>query len=111
MWEQASGNTCFDWELGDAAATDAAFARAHRVVALDLVNNRMIPNAIEPRAAVAEHDRATGDCTLYTTSQNPHIIRLLLSGFTLHVPENRLRVVSPDVGGGFGSKVIRKLVP
>lgn len=105
VWEQAKENTCFDWELGDAAATDAAFARAHRVVALDLVNNRMIPNAIEPRAAVGEHDRATGDYTLHTTSQNPHLTRLLLGAFSLGIPEHKLRVVAPDVGGGFGSKI------
>lgn len=105
VWDQAKGNTCFDWALGDAAATDAAFAKAHRVVALELANNRLIPNAIEPRAALGEYDRATGDYTLHTTSQNPHLTRLLLGAFSFGVPEHKLRVVAPDVGGGFGSKI------
>jgi aerobic carbon-monoxide dehydrogenase large subunit len=103
--DQVKANTCYDWHLGDKAATDAAFARAHTVVSLDLVNNRLIPNAIEPRSAIGEYERATGDLTLYTSSQNPHVIRLLLAAFTLGVPEHKLRVVAPDVGGGFGSKI------
>jgi carbon-monoxide dehydrogenase large subunit len=105
VWEQAKGNTCFDWHLGDAAATDAAFAKAHKVVKLDLVNNRILPNAIEPRAAIGEYDAATGDYALTTTSQNPHLTRLLLGAFSFGVPEHKLRVVAPDVGGGFGSKI------
>lgn len=103
--DQAKANTCYDWHLGDKAATDAAFARAAKVVSLDLVNNRLIPNAIEPRSAIGEYDRASGDLTLWTSSQNPHVIRLLLAAFTLGVPEHKLRVVAPDVGGGFGSKI------
>lgn len=103
--DQAKANTCYDWHLGDKAATDAAFQKAHKVVSLDLVNNRLIPNAMEPRAAIGEFDRVTGDLTLTTTSQNPHLIRLLLAAFTLGVPEHKLRVVAPDVGGGFGSKI------
>src|SRR5919198_48324 len=105
VWDQAKGNTCFDWHLGDRAAVDAAFAKAHKVVSLDLVNNRLVPNAMEPRAAIGEDERATGDYTLYTTSQNPHLIRLLLGAYTLGLPEHKLRVVAPDVGGGFGSKI------
>jgi carbon-monoxide dehydrogenase large subunit len=101
----AAGNTCYDWHIGDAEAVAAAFARADRVVRLDLVNNRLIPNAMEPRAAVGEFDASTGDYTLYTTSQNPHVIRLLMGAFVLGLPEHRLRVVAPDVGGGFGSKI------
>ena len=104
VWDEAPNNLCFDWHLGDAAAADAAFARAHHVARLDLVNNRLVPNAIEPRAAIGEFDRATNEYTLYTTSQNPHVIRLLMGAFVLHIPEARLRVVAPDVGGGFGSK-------
>jgi len=103
--DQAKANTCYDWHLGDKAATDAAFQKAHKVVSLDLVNNRLIPNAMEPRAAIGEFDRVTGDLTLTTTSQNPHLIRLLLAAFTLGVPEHKLRVIAPDVGGGFGSKI------
>ena len=105
VWEQAKGNTCFDWHIGDPAAVKAAFAKAHKVVKLDLVNNRIIPNAIEPRAAIGEYDRATDDYTLHTTSQNPHLTRLLLGAFSFQVPEHKLRVVAPDVGGGFGSKI------
>ena len=69
------------------------------------INNRLVPNAMEPRAAIGEFDRATNEYTLYTTSQNPHVIRLLMGAFVLHIPEARLRVVAPDVGGGFGSKI------
>jgi carbon-monoxide dehydrogenase large subunit len=103
--EEAPGNLCYDWHLGDLAAVDAALAGAARVVRLDLVNNRLVPNAMEPRAAIGEFDRATGESTLYTTSQNPHVIRLLMGAFVLHIPEAKLRVVAPDVGGGFGSKI------
>ncbi|HUA76332.1 MAG TPA: xanthine dehydrogenase family protein molybdopterin-binding subunit [Acetobacteraceae bacterium] len=103
--DDVPGNLCYDWHIGDPAATDAAFAQAARVVKLDLTNNRLIPNAMEPRAAVGDYDRTTGEHTLYTTSQNPHVIRLLMGAFVLHIPESRLRVVAPDVGGGFGSKI------
>ena len=72
---------------------------------LDLVNNRLVPNAMEPRAAIGVHDRGTDDYTLYTTSQNPHVIRLLMGAFVLGIPEHKLRVIAPDVGGGFGSKI------
>jgi len=102
---EASGNLCYDWHLGDLAAVEAAFAKATRIVKLDLTNNRLVPNAMEPRAAIGEFNRATGEYTLYTTSQNPHVIRLLMGAFVLHIPEARLRVVAPDVGGGFGSKI------
>ena len=98
-------NQCYDWELGDKAATDAAFARADHVASLDIVNNRLIPNAMEPRAAVGDYDAASGAYTLYTTSQNPHLARLVLAAFVQVAPESKLRVVSPDVGGGFGSKI------
>jgi aerobic carbon-monoxide dehydrogenase large subunit len=106
VWgDAAPGNVCYDWGLGDLAAVDAALASAARVVKIDLVNNRLIANAMEPRAAIGEYDRATGEYTLYTTSQNPHVIRLLMGAFVLHIPEAKLRVVAPDVGGGFGSKI------
>jgi carbon-monoxide dehydrogenase large subunit len=105
VWEQAKNNTCYDWHIGDKAATDAAFAKASHVTKIDLVNQRLIPNAMEPRAAIGDFDRATGDYTLYTTSQNPHVIRLLMGAFVLQIPEHKLRVVAPDVGGGFGSKI------
>jgi carbon-monoxide dehydrogenase large subunit len=105
VWDEAPGNVCFDWHLGDPAATDAEFAGAAHVVAIDLVNNRIAANAIEPRAANGHYDDVEDKYTLYTTSQNPHLIRLLLGAFTLKVPEHKLRVVAPDVGGGFGSKI------
>ena len=100
-----AGNLCYDWHLGDADAVAAAFKTAHKVVTLDLENNRLIPNAMEPRVALGDYDRFSGDYTLYTTSQNPHVIRLLMGAFVLGLPEHRLRVVAPDVGGGFGSKI------
>ena len=103
--DDVPGNLCYDWHIGDQAVVDAAFARAAKVVKLDLTNNRLIPNAMEPRAAVGEFDSMSGDYTLFTTSQNPHVIRLLMGAFVLHIPENHLRVVAPDVGGGFGSKI------
>jgi carbon-monoxide dehydrogenase large subunit len=101
----APRNTIFHWQLGDAAAVDAAFARAASVTRLDLVNNRLVPNAMEPRAALAEYDPGNDSFTLWNTSQNPHVARLVLSAFVGVAPEHRLRVVAPDVGGGFGSKI------
>jgi carbon-monoxide dehydrogenase large subunit len=103
--DDAPGNVCYDWHIGDKAIVDSAFAAAAKVVRLDLTNNRLIPNAMEPRAAVGDFDPNSEEYTLYTTSQNPHVIRLLMGAFVLHIPESRLRVVAPDVGGGFGSKI------
>ncbi len=103
--DEVPGNICYDWHIGDQGLVDAAFAKAAKVVKLELDNNRLIPNAMEPRAAVGDFDAMSGDYTLYTTSQNPHVIRLLMGAFVLHIPENQLRVVAPDVGGGFGSKI------
>lgn len=98
-------NLSYTWALGDKDTCDKAFAEADHVVELELINQRLIPTAMEPRAAVAQWNPATGEMTLWTTSQNPHPIRLLLSAFTLGIPEHKLRVISPDVGGGFGSKI------
>ncbi len=98
-------NHSYTWPLGDKEACDKAFAAADHVVELELINQRLIPNAMEPRACVAQWDAFNEEMTVWTTSQNPHVIRLLLSAATLHVPENKLRVISPDVGGGFGSKI------
>ncbi|MCY3541662.1 MAG: xanthine dehydrogenase family protein molybdopterin-binding subunit [Gammaproteobacteria bacterium] len=98
-------NQCYDWELGDRVATETAFANAEHVTALDIMNNRLIPNAIEPRAALGNYDPASGSYTLYTTSQNPHLERLILAAFVNVAPEAKLHVISPDVGGGFGSKI------
>jgi carbon-monoxide dehydrogenase large subunit len=98
-------NRSYLWELGDKAATDLAFGRAAHVTSLDITNNRLIPNALEPRAAVGVYDRHTEEFTLYTTSQNPHLERLILSAFVKLAPEHKLRIIAPDVGGGFGSKI------
>ncbi len=103
--DEVPGNVCFDWHIGDKAIVDQAFAHAAHSVELDLTNNRLVPNAMEPRAAIGDFDRSSGEFTLYTTSQNPHVIRLLMGAFVLHIPEHKLRVVAPDVGGGFGSKI------
>ena len=101
----APNNTVYEWSLGDKAATDAAFGRAAHVTKLDLVNNRLIPNAMEPRAAIGSYDAGSDHYTLYTTSQNPHVARLVISAFHGLAPEHKLRVIAPDVGGGFGSKI------
>ncbi len=103
--EVAPDNTVYNWHLGDKGATDAAFANARHVTKLDLVNNRLAPNAMEPRAAVGEYDDGVDGFTLWTTSQNPHVARLVLSAFIGIAPEHKLRVIAPDVGGGFGSKI------
>ena len=101
----APDNVCYTWAIGDRSAVDAAFARAAHVTRLSIVNNRLIPNAIEPRAANAAYSRADDSYTLYVTSQNPHVERLLMTAFVLGLPEHKVRVVAPDVGGGFGSKI------
>ena len=103
--EIAPKNTIYEWSLGDAKATDAAFAAAKHVTKLDIVNNRLVPNAMEPRAALAEYDAGTDHLTLWNTSQNPHVARLVISAFVGIAPEHKLRVIAPDVGGGFGSKI------
>ena len=105
LHEQAPGNKCYTWALGDKAATDAAFAKAAQVSKLDIINNRLVPNAIEPRCALASYDRAGDAYTLYVSNQNPHVERLLMTAFVLGLPETKLRVIAPDVGGGFGSKI------
>src|SRR5579862_8421813 len=103
--DEAPDNICYVWALGDKGAVDAAFATAAHVTTLEFVNNRLIPNAIEPRAAVASYDRADDSYTLYVANQNPHVERLLMTAFVLGLPEHKVRVIAPDVGGGFGSKI------
>ncbi|MDH4172559.1 MAG: xanthine dehydrogenase family protein molybdopterin-binding subunit [Betaproteobacteria bacterium] len=105
LHEIAPDNTCYVWALGDKAAVDAAFAKAAHVTKLDFVNNRLIPNAIEPRAANGSYSRADDSYTLYVASQNPHVERLLMTAFVMGLPEHKVRVVAGDVGGGFGSKI------
>jgi carbon-monoxide dehydrogenase large subunit len=101
----APDNTCYVWALGDKAAVDAAFAKAAHVTKLEFINNRLIPNAIEPRSANGSYSRADDNYTLYVASQNPHVERLLMTAFVMGLPEHKVRVVAPDVGGGFGSKI------
>jgi len=103
--EVATRNTIYQWHLGDAQAVEAAFKAAKHVTKLDLLNNRLVPNAIEPRAAIAEYDGGSQSLTLWNTTQNPHVARLVISAFVGMAPEHRLRVIAPDVGGGFGSKI------
>jgi carbon-monoxide dehydrogenase large subunit len=105
LHDGVADNTCYVWALGDKAATDKAFSSAHHVTTLEFINNRLIPNAIEPRAAVANYARADDSYTLYVTTQNPHVERLLMTAFVLGLPEHKVRVIAPDVGGGFGSKI------
>ena len=102
--EEFGSNVAYDWRLGDAEATEAAFADAAHVTSLKLVNNRLAPSAMEPRAAIGAYDRADGRYTLWSTTQNPHLVRQWLSRDTLRAPEHAIRVVAPDVGGGFGQK-------
>lgn len=104
--DSAPNNMCFDWELGNPKAeVDAAIAASHHVTRLDLINQRLAPNAIEPRSAIGHYDDSKDKFTLYTTSQNPHLTRLLMCAFVLGIPEHKVQVVAPDVGGGFGSKI------
>ncbi|TPM31543.1 xanthine dehydrogenase family protein molybdopterin-binding subunit [Mesorhizobium sp. B2-3-4] len=102
---EAEDNLIFDWEIGDGKATDAAIKAAAHVTRMKIVNNRLVPNAMEPRAALGHYDRAEDHYTCWTTSQNPHVARLVMSAFYNVAPENKLRVIAPDVGGGFGSKI------
>ena len=101
----AQDNHCFKWAIGDKGGVDAAFANAAHVTKLDLVNNRLIPNAMEPRAAIGSYNRASDEYTLYVSNQNPHVERLLMTAFVMGLPEHKVRVIAPDVGGGFGSKI------
>lgn len=103
--ENAPGNLIFDWGLGEEAAVDKALAGAAHVTEMKILNNRLSPNPMEPRSAIATYDEAEDHYTLYTTSQNPHVARLVLSAFYQVAPEHKLRVIAPDVGGGFGSKI------
>jgi aerobic carbon-monoxide dehydrogenase large subunit len=103
--DAAPNNTIYNWHLGDHEATAAAFKGAKHVTKLEFINNRLVPNAMEPRAALAEYDSGTQNLTLWNATQNPHVARLVISAFVGIAPENKLRVIAPDVGGGFGSKI------
>jgi carbon-monoxide dehydrogenase large subunit len=101
----ATNNQCYKWAIGDKAAVDATFANAAHVTKIDLVNNRLAPNPMEPRAAIGHYNRAGDDYTLYVSNQNPHVERLLMTAFVMGLPEHKVRVIAPDVGGGFGAKI------
>jgi len=105
LHDEAPNNVCFDWPFGDKDAVDAAFAGAHKVSSLELVNNRMVTNPMEPRACVADYNSGSEELTIYLTTQNPHVHRLAMSAFYALAPEHKLRIVAPDVGGGFGVKI------
>ena len=102
---EAPDNQCYQWSIGDGPGVEAALQAAHHVTTLTFRNNRLVPNAIEPRAANASYDRNSEEYTLYVANQNPHVERLLMCAFVLGIPEHKMRVVAPDVGGGFGSKI------
>ncbi|MGD9831837.1 MAG: xanthine dehydrogenase family protein molybdopterin-binding subunit [Piscinibacter sp.] len=103
--DDVPNNVCYDWGHGNKDAVDAAFKQAAHVSTLEFANNRLIPNAMEPRAANAQYTRHDDSYTLYVANQNPHVERLLMSAFVLGLPESKVRVIAPDVGGGFGSKI------
>jgi aerobic carbon-monoxide dehydrogenase large subunit len=103
--ENAPGNIVMDWTCGDREATDRALNDAEVVVRQRLVNQRLIPTAIEPRGAAAEYEPATGQYTVWMTSQAPHVHRLLMTAFVFEIPETKMRCIAPQVGGGFGSKI------
>jgi carbon-monoxide dehydrogenase large subunit len=105
LHEGAPNNTCYVWAIGDKSACDAAFAKAAHVTKLEFINNRLVPNAMEPRAAIGSFSRADDSYTLYVANQNPHVERLLMTAFVMGLPEHKVRVVAGDVGGGFGSKI------
>jgi aerobic carbon-monoxide dehydrogenase large subunit len=105
--DEIENNVCFDWGWieDNRAKVDEAFKTAPHITTLELTNNRLAPNAMEPRASIGDYDSGTEDYKLYTTSQNPHLSRLLIAAFVMGMPENKLTVIAPDVGGGFGSKI------
>ena len=104
VWDEAPGNLAFDWAIGDAAAVDRGMAAARHRIALDLVNNRIVVNSMEPRGAIGEYDAGEDAYTLWSSTQGSHFLRNLLAEFVFKIPENRIRVITRDVGGGFGMK-------
>ena len=106
LFDHIPGNLVFDWDndTSDAKATDAAFAKADALVSLELVNNRVVVNSMEPRNAIGDYDPASGRSTLYTATQGPHFVRDPLAEIVLKMPKDKLRVITPNVGGGFGMK-------
>ncbi len=105
LHENAPGNVVFDWTVGDRAGTDAALADAEVVIRQRLVNHRLIPNPMEVRGDIGWYNPGTDEYTIWMSSQTPHIQRLLLAAFVMGVPEHKIRCISPDVGGAFGTKI------
>src|ERR671925_632471 len=105
LHEAAASNIVMDWGCGDPAATDKALGEAEVVVEQRLVNQRLLPTPIEPRGAAAQHEPSTGEYTVWMTSQAPHVMRLLMTAFVFGIPETKMRCISPQVGGGFGTKI------
>jgi carbon-monoxide dehydrogenase large subunit len=105
VWDEVPNNRVFDWEIGDKAATDAQFAQAAHVTKLTVVNNRIIVSSMEARAALAEYDAASQRWTLYANTQGGWLLKQQLGPDIFHVPEERFRIITPDVGGGFGMKI------
>ena len=105
LHDAAPDNHCYKWAIGDKSQVDAVFAKASHITKLDLINNRLVPNAMEPRAAIGSYSRANDEYTLWVANQNPHVERLLMTAFVMGLPEHKVRVIAPDVGGGFGSKI------
>lgn len=104
VWPQSGSNLAFVYDAGDAAATDRAFEAAHHVARIDIVNNRLVCNYMEPRGCIGEYDAATGRYTLTAGTQGGHSMQAIIAGDILGIPRERLRVITPDVGGGFGTK-------
>lgn len=103
--ENAPNNICMDWSVGDKDGTDAALGTSEVVVKQHLVNQRLIPNVMEPRGCIAQYLPASEEYTVWMTSQDPHIMRLLMTAFVFGIPETKVRVIAPQVGGGFGTKI------
>jgi len=105
VWDEAAGNLAFDWGLGDPAAVERAMTAARHRIILELVNNRIVVNSMEPRGAIGEYDPGEKTYTLWSSTQGSHFLRNLLAESVFKIPENRIRVVTQDVGGGFGMKL------
>jgi len=103
--ENAPNNIVMEWECGDKAKADAAIGSAEVVVKEQIINQRLIPTPMEPRGSIARYDEATGEFTLWATTQAPHVHRLLITAFVFGIPETKLRVIAPNIGGGFGQKI------
>lgn len=105
LHENAPNNIVFDWECGDRAKTDAALAKADTIIKERIINQRLIPTPMETRGCIGRYDPSTEEYTLWLTSQAPHVHKLVMSAFVMGMPEHKLRVIAPNVGGAFGAKI------